>query len=375
MAMSSRPHIFQFITRLVKGGAEDHLIATVTEMDGFDFTIGHGAAYNSEVVERLENEGVETKKFPLVRHYNPITAVPAVFSVANYIRQHDFDIVHTNSTEAGIIGRFAAKLAGAPTIVHTVHGIPFSQDRNVLLNRFVLACERAAARHTDRIITNADIMAEEYLDRGIGMPDQYKTIYSGVELDEFRDVDPADDLPGSRPRVVMIGRLVDGKGFDVLLDAVEKLNANASVCLVGEGPLANQLEAEIADRKLSERVFLTGFRDDVPRVLAASDMLVLPSYREGTPRVITEAMASGLPVIATDVAGIPEQVADGKSGYLVPTGDAETLADRLDDLLMDPGRRRRFGQRGYQRAERFSKDTLVDSTAALYTDLLSGTKD
>ncbi|QSG05103.1 Glycosyltransferase [Halapricum desulfuricans] len=366
--------MFQFITRLLDGGAEAHLIETVRHLDKYDVTVGHGAFYHDSQVERLEREGVTTEVFPLVRHYNPVTAVPAVFSVAQYLRRNDFDIVHTNSTEAGIIGRFAAAIADVPVVVHTVHGVPFADDRNALLNRFVLACERLAARHTDQIVTNADVMAEAYLDRGIGTLDQYATIPSGVDLEPFRDASPAEDLPGERPRVVMIGRLADGKGFDVLLDAVADIRQEASVCLVGDGPLADTLESDIETRGFSDRVFLTGYRDDVPRVLAASDVLVLPSFREGTPRVITEAMAAGLPVVATDIAGIPKQVEHGESGYLIPPGDDAALADRLNELLADPQLRERFGRRGSERATRFSVEAMVDATTDLYESLLSASR-
>jgi len=300
-----------------------------------------------------------------------VTTGPAVLSLARYLRREEFDIVHTHSTEAGIIGRFAAALAGVPNIVHTVHGVPFADDRSDVLNRFVLACERQAAAYTDRIVTNADVIADDYLKRGIGQPEQYTTVYSGVDLDGFADAEPADDLPGERPRVVMVGRLADGKGHEVLLDAVESLDGfEGSVCIVGDGPLYDSLEVDVETRGLREDVFLTGFRNDVPRVLAASDVLVLPSFREGTPRVITEAMASGLPVVATDIAGIPEQIEDGENGYLIPIRDPEALADRLERLLADSELCERMGARGLERAERFSVGTMVDELDDVYQELL-----
>ncbi|WP_459862968.1 glycosyltransferase [Halorubrum trueperi] len=203
------------------------------------------------------------------------------------------------------------------------------------------------------------------------MSEQYTTVYSGVDLKAFADAEPATDLPGERPRVVMVGRLADGKGHGVLLNAVESLgNFEGSVCIVGDGPLYDSLDADIEDRGLSEQVFLTGFRDDVPRVLAASDVLILPSFREGTPRVITEAMASELPVIATDIAGIPEQVVDGESGYLIPTGNAKMLAERMNELLLDPDLRDRMGKVGWKRAKRFSVETMRDNLDHLYQEFL-----
>jgi len=373
MTDDERPRVFHLITRLLKGGAEAETIATVRGLDDYEFTVGYGAEYDQDQVDLLEREGVATRRFPLIRHYNPVTTVPAVLSLARYLRREEFDIVHTHSTEAGIIGRFAAALAGVPNVVHTVHGVPFADDRNGLLNRFVLACERRAARYTDRIVTNADVIAEEYLELGIGTPDQYTTVYSGVDLDAFENAEPAEDLPGERPRVVMVGRLADGKGHEVLLDAVESLDSlDGSVCIVGDGPLYDSLERDVEARGLDDQVFLTGFRDDVPRILAASDVLVLPSYREGTPRVITEAMASGLPVVATDIAGIPEQVVDGENGYLIPTGDAMALAECISKLLAHVELREKMGARGLERAERFSIEAMVGELDEVYQGLLQG---
>ncbi|QDX40822.1 glycosyltransferase family 4 protein [Salarchaeum sp. JOR-1] len=365
--MTGRPRVFHLITRLLKGGAEAKTVVTVRGLDGYEFTVGYGAEYDPEQVEHLERASIETKRFPLIRHYNPVTTFPAVASVAWYLRRKDFDIVHTHSTEAGIIGRFAAALAGVPNIVHTVHGVPFADDRNDLLNRFVLGCERQAARYTDRIITNADVIADDYLERGIGTAEQYTTVYSGIDIDAFENAEPAEGLPGERPRIVMVGRLVDGKGHEVLLDAVESLgNFDGSVCIVGDGPLYDSLDAEIQGRGLSENVYLTGFREDVPRVLAASDVMVLPSYREGTPRVITEAMASGLPVIATNIAGIPEQVEHGETGFVIPTGNAIQLENYLSEFIDSPAKRTRFGRQAQIRAKRFSIESMLDGLEDVY---------
>jgi glycosyltransferase involved in cell wall biosynthesis len=371
MSAADSPSVFHLITRLLKGGAEAKTIETVLGLDGYRFTVGHGAAYDQEQVNRLNDAGVQTQAFPLIRHYNPITTLPAVASLARYLRQEEFDIVHTHSTEAGIIGRFAARAAGVDNVVHTVHGVPFTEDRNAVLNRFVLACERRAATYTNRIITNADVIAEEYLERGIGTREQYRTIYSGVDLETFREASPATDLPGERPRIVMIARLAQGKGFRVLLDALESLSGfDGSVCIVGDGPLYDEIERQIEERGLSGTVFLTGYRDDVPNVLTASDILALPSFREGTPRVITEAMASGLPVVATDVAGIPEQISHGDNGYLIPPGDSEALRDWLEKLLTDKALREQMGERGLDRINIFSVTKMVNELDDVYQELL-----
>lgn len=367
---SGEPRVFHLITRLLKGGAEAKTIQTVFGLDRYDFTVGHGAAYDDDQLRRLHERGVATRRFPLLRHYNPITAVPAVVSVTRYLRRKNFDLVHTHSTEAGIIGRLAAHCAGFPS-VHTVHGVPFAEDRHEALNRFVLACERAVAPMTDRIITNADAIADEYLQLGIGRHDQYTTVYSGIDVERFATADPAPDLPGDGLRITMVGRLVEGKGLGVLLDAVAELDrTDVTVSVVGDGPERGTFEADIRNRGLADIVHTLGYRDDIDRILAASDVFVLPSFREGTPRVITEAMASGLPIVATDIAGIPEQVTDGENGYLVSTGDPKALADRLNRLLDDAGRRAAFGEQSRARVEQFSTNAMITDLDAVYQGIL-----
>lgn len=370
----SCPRIFHLITRLLKGGAEAKTTSTVRGLSRYDFTVGYGASFDPNQVSKLEAAGVGTRQFPLIRHYNPVTMVPAVLSVARYLQRNEFEIVHTHSTEAGIIGRLAAAIAGVPHVVHTVHGVPFASDRNPALNQFVLQCERLAARYTDRIVTNADVIADEYLERGIGTPSQYRTIYSGIDLNRFQDASPATGLPGSRPRVVMVGRLETGKGIDVLLEAAGAIcSGGASICIVGDGSGRASLEEKITERGLDDCVYLTGYRSDIPRILAASDVLVHPSYREGTPRVITEAMTSGLPVVATDIAGIPEQVQHGETGYLITTGDAAALQERVLELLEQPERRTEMGAAGRERATRFSERAMLSDVDAVYRELLGET--
>lgn len=369
--MASKPRIFHLITRLIDGGAVNALVPIATEVEGFDVTVGYGAEVDYHHVETLHAAGVDTKQFSLIRHYNPVTAVGAVFSVARYLKRQDFDIVHTHSTEAGIIGRVAARIAGVPHVVHTIHGVPFAEDRHDFLNWFVERCEQAVAPWTDEMVSIADVITEEYLERGIGQAEQYRTIPYGIDLDAFKSANPISDLPGREPRMLMVSRLAEGKGFDVLLDAVEQLSeTDFTLLIAGDGPLETYLESQITKRGLEETVYLLGYRDDIPSVMAGSDMLVLPSFREGTPLVIIEAMASGLPVVATNVAGIPEQVSDAKSGYLVEPGNAKSLANRIERLLNEPERRERFSAAGREKSERFERERMVDSYQQLYEEFV-----
>lgn len=368
-----RPRVFHLITRLLKGGAEAKTINTVKGLDGYEFVVGHGVDYDPEQIATMQSVGIETVRFSGIRHYNPVTALPAVGEVARYLQKQQFDIVHTHSTEAGIIGRLAAAIADVPAVVHTVHGVPFAPDRNRALELFVLYGERLAATYSDQIITNADAIATDYLSRGIGTPEQYTTVYSGIQLDTFQDASPASEINENGIQIASVGRLADGKGFPDLIAAVDQLDRNdITVYIVGDGPMYEKLEEEIEHSGLSETVQLLGYRDDIPEILSAVDIFTLPSYREGTPRVITEAMATGLPVIATDIAGIPEQVAHGENGYLIQPGDIDGLTKHIQQLCESSSLRQQFGTASQKRAEKFSVQQMLQDIDHIYTRLLAG---
>lgn len=358
--------VLHLITRYLNGGAEVTTRNTLQALNDadeqYDLYLGTGSEYDEEGLADLERDGVTTTVFPLIRHYNPITAVFAVFTVAWYLRREGIAILHTHSTEAGMIGRLAAFLARTPVVVHEVHGDPIAADRNSVLNLFILKMERVCAKLSDRIVVKADRIKEIYLNRQIGRPDQYVRIYHGVDLSCFDEQASHDD---SR-RVLYVGRLERGKGLFDLLEACSGVR-DVELIIAGSGTLYDSLAESIEDIGVDAE--LLGYHDGIPSLMATVDVFVLPSYREGTPRVITEAMAAGLPVVTTDLAGIPEQVRDGETGYLVEPGDVSSLANRIKDLLDDPEKRAEFGRAGYERANRFALERAQEQYRALYRNL------
>jgi glycosyltransferase involved in cell wall biosynthesis len=170
----------------------------------------------------------------------------------------------------------------------------------------------------------------------------------------------------------MVSRLVEGKGFDVLLDAIERLDTNdLSVLIAGDGPLRDYLITEIRSRGLDQTVFLLGYREDIPEVMSGCGLLVLSSFREGTPLVIIEAMATGLPVVATDIAGVPELINEEETGSLVEPGVVDDLASEIARLVESSERRRQFGTAGRRRIEHFSTERMVSDYSEMYHELLS----
>ena len=343
--------------------------------DKYDFTLGYGAEFSPEQLAKVSELGIPTHRFNLMRHFQPVSLVLAGLGLYRYLRSERFDIVHTHETEAGIVGRIAAHLAGVPLIVHTIHGIPFTEQRNPLLRRFLLLLERRIAPWTTRLIANADAITRDFLRAGVGVPAQYVTIHSGVDLEHYSAAKPLDlGLPTGTFKLLTAARLTPGKGFAELLQVAAQLASEPRPIvwlIAGEGPLRPWLERKIRERNLSHRVRLLGYQLDLAALMASVDCFVLPSYREGTPRTISEAMAAGLPVIATRIDGIPEQVEEGVNGLLIEPRQTEPLAEAIRRLAGDGPLCHRMGRAGRERAEAFSLPTMIAQLDRLYQELLS----
>lgn len=372
------PRVLHLITRFLDGGAETTTCNTLDALreapEEYDLRLGVGAEHDRDALDRVAATGVETVVFDSIRHYEPLSALVAVIAVARYLRREDVDVLHTHSTEAGVVGRIAGKLAGTPIVIHEIHGDPITPDRHPLLNAFVGAMERLTAPMATRLIVKSERIRETYLDRGIGRLDQYELVYHGVDLDRFRaDQTPpeTDGGPGA-VELLFVGRLAEGKGLHDLLSAVDRLRGEHDVSLqiAGDGPLKDELETAIRERELTGVVDVLGYRNDVPELLERADVLVLPSYREGTPRAVTEALASGTPVVATNVAGLPEQVQHGDTGYLVEPGDVSALVDRLRSLVESSDLRHSMGQRASETVAKFDVDVVKSKYQDRYRDLI-----
>jgi glycosyltransferase involved in cell wall biosynthesis len=213
----------------------------------------------------------------------------------------------------------------------------------------------------------------------VGVEEQYLLIRSGIEIEAYRDVaigrDQARDrldLPRDAFVVVCVGRLSHVKAPLDMVSAFDRLarrHAHAHLVMVGDGPMRSDVEAAVERLGLTGRVHLLGLRRDVPEILRASDVLALASLGEGLPRVFPQAMAAGLPIVATDVDGAPEVITDGENGWRVRVGAPDELGARLIELADDPARAKRMGERGRERVEEFSARGMVRRLEELYTRL------
>jgi glycosyltransferase involved in cell wall biosynthesis len=385
--------VLQIITRLILGGAQETVMLTadlLNDRPGWQVNVLSGPQTGSEgsLIDSVRERGIPLTLEPaLVREINPLKDLLAVVRLTRFIRRGGYRVVHTNSSKAGILGRWAAWLAGLglagprPAIVHTVHGWGHHERQHALVRRVFVLLEQMTAPITDKLIVVSPLNTEKGLTDGIASPDKYVTIRSGIELDRFRHparpreaVRAELGIPGDAPIVGTVTRLSEQKApLDFIAAAAQVAAQRPDVhfVLVGDGPLRAEVEAAIAAQGLRERVHLTGLRRDVPELMHSFDIFALSSLWEGLPRVLPQAMAAGLPIVATAADGNAEAVTDGVNGLLTPPGDSQRFAEALLTLLTDPATAAEMGRAGLEMVDQFGAYKMVDDIEGLYESLLA----
>lgn len=374
------------ITRLIIGGAQENTILTAAllDQDAWDVTVLSGPQTGSEgsLIEHARARGLALIIEPtLVREVHPIKDFLALLRMLRLMRKEEYAIVHTHSSKAGILGRWAAKWAGVPIIVHTVHGWGHHERQHPLVRAIYIYLEKLTLPITDKLIAVTSLDIEKGLKDGIGRPENYTVIRSGIELERFghptvprTEMRKAFGIPLDVPVIGTVTRLSPQKApLDFLQAAAKIAEAHPQTwfMMVGDGPLRAEVEAAAKALGIADRLVLTGLRRDVPELMAAFDIFVLSSLWEGLPRVLPQAMATGLPIVATACDGSAEAIADGESGYLVPPGEPAALAERVIHLLDHPALIEQFGVAGQERVAEFSDQRMVEQIASLYRELLS----
>jgi glycosyltransferase involved in cell wall biosynthesis len=375
-AGAARIRVLHIITTLDPGGAENHLLSLVTATDHtrFDSSViylkGRGG-----LTPELERLGVPVQRVDVGRRYTPA----GLLRLVRAIRLLRPDIVHTHLFRADLYGGLAARLAGVPAVVSTRHNDEDFLQHPLwrLLHRLISLCE-------DRIIAISDHVGRYTVEIGVDDPEKVQRIYYGLDPARFMrtlrtGVDVARAVRaelGVEPAHFLLGvvaRLVPQKGHRYLLEALALAvpeEPSLRLLIAGQGPLREQLEAQARRLGLDRHVIFAGWRSDVTNIMAALDLLVLPSLWEGFGLVLLEAMALQKPIVATRVSAIPEVVEDGVSGLLVPPADPAALAGAILRLARDRELGREMGRRGRLRlAERFTLDRMVRQTEEVYLSL------
>ncbi len=380
-------NVVHIITKLELGGAQQNTLFTVGHLDRERFCPYLISNHEGILVqEALALKGVRTFFLPeLIREINPVKDVRALFKIRGILREIKRGdsapmIVHTHSSKAGILGRWAAKLAGADVIVHTIHGFGFHDYQPSLVRAFFVLLEKLTAKITDKFIAVARANIRKGVDLGIFPPHKAILIRSGIEIETFRGAAVKAEqkkvelgIDPGLPLVTMIGCLKPQKAP---LDYVEVAHLviqqrEANFILVGDGVLRGKVQRRAKELGLGERFRLLGWRRDIPEILAASDIFVLTSLWEGLPRVLPQAMAVGVPIVATSVDGTPEAVVSGVNGFLVEPKDIGGMAERVIYLLDHPEEARTLGEQGRKMVDDFDIWQMLREQEELYQRLLA----
>lgn len=379
------------ITRLIIGGAQENTMLTADylnhrpEYNGrYHVSILSGPQTGPEgsLIEEVRQRNIPLTILPeLLREVSPANDLRALWKMAKMMRDGRYHIVHTHSSKAGVLGRVAAKLARVPVIVHTVHGWSFHQQMSPRKLRFYVALEKIGDWCGDAAIVVTAQDRAKGTAQGIQNAASYTLIRSGIELDRFGhpQIPPQSlreqlGIPQDALVVGSVTRLSAQKAPLDLVAAFAQIHKQwpgAWFVIVGDGPLRPEVEQELAAAGIAEQVVLTGLRRDVPELLAAFDVFVLSSLWEGLPRVLPQAMATGLPVVCTMADGSSEAVVPGENGFLAAKGQPEELAAGVITLLNDENLRCKMGENGRIRAPEFGAVKMVQEIDLLYRSLLA----
>ncbi|MCX7624698.1 MAG: glycosyltransferase family 4 protein [Candidatus Sumerlaeaceae bacterium] len=355
--------------------------------EGFDVTVACGGG---RYIPKLRELGIRHLENPIARSMNPFKHLAEIARTYRLIRQGDFDIVHVHTPIAALVGRISAWLARVPVKIYTAHGFYFHERMSPLKRTFHVALEKVGAYFGDFIMTVSAEDEKAAIELGIARPGEIETILNGVDVEHFspdtvsaemcREVREELGLTEDAIVVGFVGRLVREKGILELVRAMAKLSkedARVRLLVVGD-VLTSDYDAgkeaflkEAQELGISERICYAGMVDDTRPYLAVMDVFCLPSYREGMPVSLLEAMAMERPCVATNIRGCREEIIDGVSGLLVPPGDADALAAVISQLIREPALARKLASAARQRViEHFDIQKVLAHQVSIYRRLL-----
>jgi glycosyltransferase involved in cell wall biosynthesis len=344
---TARPRVLLVITLAEVGGAQSYVAALLPALaERYEVVLAaHGEGPLREAAARAGARFVPLRH--VRRPINPARDLAGLVELASLLRRERPQIMHASSSKAGVLGRLAAVAARVPIRFFTVHGWAFSAYSG-LASRLYRVSDRLMAPLTTVTICVSETELAAGLEAGTCSTERSVVIHNAVDV----AATPRSRHDRSTPRLIAVGRLKAPKDFVTLIRALAELPGREyEALIVGDGPDRGAVEAEIRRLGIEDRVQLAGERDDVPELLASSDVFVLSSRSEGLPVSALEAMAAELPVVASDVGGLAELVVDGETGILVPAGDEAALAEALGRLVQDRELRQSLGAAGRARAE------------------------
>lgn len=344
-------------------------------------------------VEELKQQGYVIHPIIIERKIKPLSNLNSIIKLTKLIKKNNYDLVHLHTPIASVLGRIAAKFAGTKRIIYTAHGFYFHENMSPSQYLFYHTIEKTTAMITDLILTQSNEDLSTAIKTGIGDKNKVRYLGNGVDIKKFnktqlnyqhqQQLKTELNLPENALIIAMTGRITAEKGYQELIEALAELKQqfNHIHLLVIGGQLSSERDAFqielynlIEKKNLQDSVTFTGLRSDIRELLGLADIFTLPSYREGLPRSILEAMAMELPVVTTDIRGCREAVVNNKTGLIVPPKDSKKLAEALGQLLANQEMRINFGQAGKQRIiDNFDENFVFQRLKESYEFLVSKT--
>jgi len=385
--------IAHVITRLILGGAQENTLLTVEGLQGYDdcsvdLITGPALGPEGSLFERAHLNNVSLIEIPeMRRNIHFWRDCVTLIKLFNLFRKKRYDVIHSHSSKAGIICRVAAFLAGCKIIVHTIHGLPFHPYQSNFLNTLYIFLEKICAVVTKKIAVVCPEMSRKALAQGIGTPEKFVTVYSGIETEQYKSISKQSEIgirqqygiPNNAIVVGKIARLFHLKGHKYLLPAAKMIidkYPDVYFLLVGDGVLHDILKEKSRELGIEKNIIFTGLiaSQSIPEYINVMDIVVHLSLREGLPRVVPQSFLLGKPVIAYDVDGAKDIIDNEKNGFLLPPKEVEILSQKIEYLLKNPDVAQKMGKEGEQKAWKlFPHEKMVSQLHALYHELSSCT--
>ena len=387
MSGERKMKICHVITRMIVGGAQENTLLTVKGHieKGHEVVLvtGFSPGREGELLKNVEMPSFPIVEIPeMVREISPFKDLKALSRLREYFKREKFDVVHTHSSKAGIIGRIAARQAGVPVIVHTVHGQAFHAYEKPLKKRLYIAAEWLAAKYCDKIYAVAQAMIDQCVEAKVAPREKYMVVYSGMDTAAFanarRDPELRKNLgiPENAKVVATVARLFPMKGYEEMLPAAARLAEefpDLHFLPVGDGPMFDELQKQIAELGLTERFRFAGLvpPHKVCDYIAQADLLWHLSLHEGLPRAVVQALAVGIPAIGYKLDGTPEVVLNGETGFVTAPQDVDAVVKHSSELLSDAELRQKMGKNGRNLViERFAWRRMADILEEEFLTLL-----
>jgi len=335
----------------------------------------HSVCSDGKFISELRKNGYIIKTIPIARSINPFKHIISIIKLILYFKTEKFDLIHVHTPVASLVGRFAAWTAGVPLIVYTAHGFYFHENMSSVKKKVFVKLEKIAGLVTDVLFTQSQEDADTAIREGIVKKSHVFAIGNGVNVERFNpikhinnlDLKKSLDIPDNAFVVGMISRLVKEKGVIDYLKSAEMINKKYKkiyFLLIGERLATDHADdvssaIEYSKNKLNKHLILTGARSDIAELISIMNVYCLPSWREGMPRTIIEAMVMGKPVIATNIRGSREEVVHNCTGLLVPVQDYYALSGAIEKIYLNPSWTKQLGEAGRKRALEYYDESNV----------------